>query len=41
MTWPEPVERVAAVLRDAAVDARIEQFRGAGFDDAIYISLGD
>ena len=26
MTWPEPVERVAAVLRDAAVDARIEQF---------------
>jgi prolyl-tRNA editing enzyme YbaK/EbsC (Cys-tRNA(Pro) deacylase) len=25
-TWPEPVERVAAVLRAAAVDARIEQF---------------
>jgi prolyl-tRNA editing enzyme YbaK/EbsC (Cys-tRNA(Pro) deacylase) len=25
--WPEPVERVAAVLRGAAVDARIEQFR--------------
>ena len=24
--WPEPVERVAAVLRAAAVDARIEQF---------------
>ena len=24
--WPEPVERVAAVLRGAAVDARIEQF---------------
>jgi Cys-tRNA(Pro) deacylase len=26
VTWPEPVERVSAVLRDAAVDARIEQF---------------
>ena len=25
--WPEPVERVAAVLRAAAVDARIEEFR--------------
>jgi Cys-tRNA(Pro) deacylase len=24
--WPEPVERVAEVLRGAAVDARIEQF---------------
>jgi prolyl-tRNA editing enzyme YbaK/EbsC (Cys-tRNA(Pro) deacylase) len=24
--WPEPVERVATVLRAAAVDARIEQF---------------
>ena len=24
--WPEPVERVAAVLREAAVDARIEAF---------------
>jgi prolyl-tRNA editing enzyme YbaK/EbsC (Cys-tRNA(Pro) deacylase) len=24
--WPEPVERVAAVLRSAAVDARIEEF---------------
>ena len=24
--WPEPVERVSAVLRDAAVDARIEEF---------------
>lgn len=24
--WPEPVERVAAVLRGRAVDARIEQF---------------
>ena len=24
--WPEPVERVAAVLRRAAVDARIEEF---------------
>jgi prolyl-tRNA editing enzyme YbaK/EbsC (Cys-tRNA(Pro) deacylase) len=24
--WPEPVERVAAVLRAAAIDARIEQF---------------
>ena len=26
MTWPEPVERVAAALRRAAVDARIEEF---------------
>jgi Cys-tRNA(Pro) deacylase len=26
MSWPEPVERVAAVLREAAVDARIEEF---------------
>jgi len=26
MTWPEPVARVAAVLQEAAVDARIEQF---------------
>jgi prolyl-tRNA editing enzyme YbaK/EbsC (Cys-tRNA(Pro) deacylase) len=25
-SWPEPVERVAAVLRGAAVDARIEEF---------------
>jgi prolyl-tRNA editing enzyme YbaK/EbsC (Cys-tRNA(Pro) deacylase) len=25
-SWPEPVERVSAVLRAAAVDARIEQF---------------
>ncbi|HEY2543078.1 MAG TPA: YbaK/EbsC family protein [Gaiellaceae bacterium] len=25
-TWPEPVERVAAVLREAAVDARLEEF---------------
>jgi len=25
--WPEPVERVAAVLRDAGVDARLEEFR--------------
>jgi len=24
--WPEPVERVAAVLRDAGVDARLEEF---------------
>jgi prolyl-tRNA editing enzyme YbaK/EbsC (Cys-tRNA(Pro) deacylase) len=24
--WPDPVERVAAVLRAAAVDARIEEF---------------
>jgi prolyl-tRNA editing enzyme YbaK/EbsC (Cys-tRNA(Pro) deacylase) len=24
--WPEPVERVAAVLRERAVDARIEEF---------------
>jgi len=27
-TWPEPVARVAAVLRDAAVEARIEEFAG-------------
>jgi len=27
-SWPEPVERVAAVLRGAAVDARIEEFTG-------------
>jgi Cys-tRNA(Pro) deacylase len=26
MTWPEPVERVSAALRGAAVDAHIEQF---------------
>ncbi len=26
MSWPEPVERVSAVLQAAAVDARIEQF---------------
>lgn len=26
MTWPEPVERVAAVIRQAGVDARIEEF---------------
>ena len=26
MTWPEPVERVARVLRGAATDSRIEQF---------------
>jgi prolyl-tRNA editing enzyme YbaK/EbsC (Cys-tRNA(Pro) deacylase) len=26
MTWPEPVQRVAAVLQKAAVDARIEEF---------------
>jgi prolyl-tRNA editing enzyme YbaK/EbsC (Cys-tRNA(Pro) deacylase) len=25
-SWPEPVERVSAVLRGAAVDARIEEF---------------
>jgi prolyl-tRNA editing enzyme YbaK/EbsC (Cys-tRNA(Pro) deacylase) len=25
-SWPEPVERVSAVLRTAAVDARIEEF---------------
>ncbi len=24
--WPEPVERVAAVLRNAGVDARVEEF---------------
>jgi Cys-tRNA(Pro) deacylase len=24
--WPEPVERVAAVLRDAGIDARVEEF---------------
>jgi Cys-tRNA(Pro) deacylase len=26
VSWPEPVARVAAVLQQAAVDARIEQF---------------
>ena len=26
MSWPEPVERVSAALRAAAVDARIEEF---------------
>jgi prolyl-tRNA editing enzyme YbaK/EbsC (Cys-tRNA(Pro) deacylase) len=26
MSWPEPVERVSAVLRAAAVEARIEEF---------------
>jgi prolyl-tRNA editing enzyme YbaK/EbsC (Cys-tRNA(Pro) deacylase) len=26
--WPEPVERVAAVLRAQGVDARLEEFRG-------------
>jgi prolyl-tRNA editing enzyme YbaK/EbsC (Cys-tRNA(Pro) deacylase) len=26
MSWPEPVERVAAVLRAGAVDARLEEF---------------
>jgi prolyl-tRNA editing enzyme YbaK/EbsC (Cys-tRNA(Pro) deacylase) len=26
MTWPEPVERVSAALRAAAVEARIEEF---------------
>jgi prolyl-tRNA editing enzyme YbaK/EbsC (Cys-tRNA(Pro) deacylase) len=26
MAWPEPVERVSAVLRAAAVEARIEEF---------------
>lgn len=25
-TWPEPVERVAAVLREQAADARLEEF---------------
>jgi Cys-tRNA(Pro) deacylase len=25
--WPEPVERVAAVLRERGVDARLEEFR--------------
>jgi len=25
--WPEPVERVAAVLRDTGIDARVEEFR--------------
>src|SRR4051794_18273066 len=27
MQWPEPVERVAAALRDARVESRIEEFR--------------
>jgi prolyl-tRNA editing enzyme YbaK/EbsC (Cys-tRNA(Pro) deacylase) len=26
--WPEPVERVAAVLRERAADARLEEFSG-------------
>lgn len=26
MSWPEPVARVAAVLQEAAIDSRIEQF---------------
>jgi Cys-tRNA(Pro) deacylase len=26
MTWPEPVERVVAVLRSAGVDGRVEEF---------------
>ena len=26
MAWPDPVERVSAVLRAAAVDARVEEF---------------
>ena len=26
MTWPEPVERVANALREAAIDSRIEEF---------------
>lgn len=26
MNWPEPVERVAAVLRASAIDSRIEEF---------------
>ena len=26
MTWPEPVERVSAALRAAAVEARVEEF---------------
>ena len=28
MAWPEPVERVTRFLRDAAAEARIEEFRG-------------
>jgi prolyl-tRNA editing enzyme YbaK/EbsC (Cys-tRNA(Pro) deacylase) len=27
MSWPDPVERVSAVLRTAAVEARIEEFK--------------
>ena len=26
MSWPDPVQRVAAVLRDAAVESRVEEF---------------
>jgi prolyl-tRNA editing enzyme YbaK/EbsC (Cys-tRNA(Pro) deacylase) len=29
MSWPEPVERVARVLREAAAEGRIEEFRHA------------
>ena len=28
-TWPEPVERVAAYLREAGVDARLEEFESS------------
>ncbi|MHB8470160.1 MAG: aminoacyl-tRNA deacylase [Gaiellaceae bacterium] len=33
-TWPEPVERVAAALRAAAIDARVEEF-AAGTPTAV------
>jgi len=40
-SWPEPVERVAAVLRAAAVDARIEEFpEGTPTADAAARAVG-
>jgi len=39
--WPEPVERVAAVLRDAGVDARVEEFpEGTPTADAAAKAVG-
>jgi prolyl-tRNA editing enzyme YbaK/EbsC (Cys-tRNA(Pro) deacylase) len=44
--WPEAVERVAAVLRDAGIDARVEEFRegtptARAAADAVGASLGE
>jgi prolyl-tRNA editing enzyme YbaK/EbsC (Cys-tRNA(Pro) deacylase) len=39
--WPDPVERVAAVLRDAGMDARVEEFpEGAATADAAAKAVG-